>query len=170
MFRKLPENLAFSMPCVWFGSWFGSGLMARAPGTWGSLAALPFAWALHTAFGPLGLIAGAFILFFLGIRAADAWTARSGEHDPQAIVVDEVVGQWLVLAVLPVPDLGLYLAGFALFRLFDIWKPWPVSWAESRPGGLGVMLDDVFAGIYGAAALWLLCSVLTLVLTGQPPW
>lgn len=165
MFRKLPESLTFSMPCVWLGSWFGAGLAARAPGTWGSLAALPFAWGLHSFFGPWGLILGALILIPAGIWAADAWTARSGEHDPGAVVIDEAAGQWLALAALPAPELGGYLAGFALFRLFDIWKPWPVSWAESRPGGLGVMLDDVFAGMYAAAAL-----SLALFALGRPPW
>jgi len=70
------------------------------------------------------------------------------------VVIDEVAGQWLTLLVAP-PDLLLYLAGFLLFRLFDIRKPWPVSWADqSLPGGLGVMVDDLLAGLYAALFLY----------------
>jgi phosphatidylglycerophosphatase A len=82
--------------------------------------------------------------------------AEDGEEDPGWIVIDEVVGQGLTLLLTP-PDLLNYAAGFALFRLFDIKKPWPVSWADQQiKGGLGIMLDDVLAGIYALALLTLL--------------
>jgi len=142
------------MPCVWISTWFGAGLMARAPGTWGSLAALPFAWVLHEFGGPIALACAAVILYFPGVWAANGYMAGSGEHDPGPVVVDEVVGQWLVLAVIPAPDFVLYVLGFALFRLFDILKPWPISWADQNiAGGHGVMFDDVLAGVAGAVAL-----------------
>ena len=128
--------------------------MARAPGTWGSLAALPFAWVIHQNFGALALLIAAAILYFPGVWAANGYMAASGEHDPGPVVVDEVVGQWLVLAIIPEPDLTLYALGFVLFRAFDIIKPWPISWADrSIPGGMGVMFDDVLAGAFGAVVL-----------------
>jgi phosphatidylglycerophosphatase A len=134
-------------------SWFGSGLLPRAPGSWGSLAALPFAWGIATAGGAVALVAAAAVLFFLGWWAAERVTRASGIADDGTVVVDEVVGQWLTLAAAPL-DLGDYLLGFLLFRVFDIVKPWPVRWADRRvPGGLGVMADDVLAAVYAAAVL-----------------
>ncbi len=141
-------------PAWQVATWFGAGLMPKAPGTWGSLAAVPFAYGIHHFAGPAGLLAAALALFAIGIWAAGEFSRRAGSRDPQAVVVDEAAGQWLAL----VPagnDILLYAAGFALFRLFDIWKPWPASWAERRlSGGLGIMLDDMVAGAYAAAILW----------------
>ena len=141
-------------PAWQVATWFGAGLMPKAPGTWGSLAAVPFAYGIHHFAGAAGLLAAAFALFALGVWAAGEFSRRAGTRDPQAVVVDEAAGQWLAL----VPagnDILLYAAGFALFRLFDIWKPWPASWAERRlSGGLGIMLDDMVAGAYAAAVLW----------------
>jgi phosphatidylglycerophosphatase A len=137
-------------------TWFGSGLLPRVPGTWGSLAALPFAWGIAMAGGPVALVLAAAVLFVLGWWAAERVTRASGIADDGTVVVDEVVGQWLTLAAAPL-HLGDYLLGFVLFRAFDIVKPWPVGWADRRvPGGLGVMADDVLAGVYAAAALLLL--------------
>ena len=137
------------------------GLIRPAPGTWGSLAALPLAWLLHWAGGfPLLLVASVAV-FALGYWATKVETAAGGDPDPSEIVIDEVVGQWIALFPL---SAGLWFAGaaphvfpwpgwvggFLLFRLFDIWKPWPVSWADGLHGPMGVMLDDVLAGIMAA--------------------
>lgn len=141
-------------------TWFGAGRLPKAPGTWGSLAALPFAWAIAAWVGPAGLVGGVILLFAAGSWAAGVHARSIGREDPGEIVVDEVAGQWLTLAPVT-PDPILYLIGFGLFRLFDILKPWPVSWADRAvPGGVGVMLDDVMAGLYGALALYGIARVL----------
>lgn len=163
--RPTPAGLPLGHPLVLLATWGGSGLLRPASGTWGSLAALPFAWGLAW-LGGAGLLAAATLLVALvGIAVADRLERLSGEKDASAIVIDEVAGQWLTLlplAALGRFDLWLYAAGFALFRLFDIAKPWPVSWADRRlPGGLGVMLDDILAGLYAG----LLLAVGVMVLT-----
>jgi phosphatidylglycerophosphatase A len=135
-------------------SWFGVGYAPVAPGTWGSLAALPFAWGIAALAGSWALVPAAALLFLAGWAASNRVVAASQDSDPQTIVVDEVVGQWLTLAVVP-PSLAAYALGFLLFRAADILKPWPASWADRRvTGGLGVMLDDALAAIYAAALLW----------------
>lgn len=140
-------------PAALLATWFGSGLLPWLPGTWGSLAALPFAWLLHMAGGPLALGLASAVVFALGWWAAEVYVTRAGIDDPGAIVVDEVVGQWLVLLLLP-RDLWLYALAFIAFRVFDIAKPWPVRWADRYiKGGLGVMLDDVLAALYGLAVM-----------------
>lgn len=137
------------------------GLLRPAPGTWGSLVALPVAWFLHGV-GSFPLLAIATCAAFgAGWWATARETHGKADHDPSEIVIDEVVGQWIALWPL---SLGLWIAGtgawvfpwpgwvggFILFRLFDIWKPWPVSWADRRTDALGVMLDDVIAGLMAA--------------------
>lgn len=137
----------------WVATWFGVGLLPKFPGTWGSVAALPFAWLIQDAWGPLGLLAAAAGATAIGIWASGVYCDRSGQNDPQRIVVDEVAGQWLTLsaAALTFSDFAL---GFILFRMFDIMKPWPANWADrSLHGGWGVMLDDVAAGAYAALCL-----------------
>jgi phosphatidylglycerophosphatase A len=141
-------------PASLLATWFGAGLLPVAPGTWGSLAALPFGWAIATLFGPPALLIAAAIVFCVGWWAAAQVGRASGVADQGSIVIDEVAGQWLTLAVVP-PSAAAYVLGFLLFRLFDITKPWPVSAAErSIPGGLGVMADDIVAGIYAAILLY----------------
>lgn len=145
---------------------FYVGHMRPAPGTWGSLAALPFAWAIHVLFGPFGLTVATIAVFLLGWEATRRETDGKDDHDPSEIVVDEVVGQWI--ALLPV-SFGAVAAGaqfhqlwpgilcaFILFRLFDITKPWLVGWADRRGDALGVMLDDVIAGVFAAVGVLLL--------------
>lgn len=129
-------------------SWFGAGFLPWAPGTWGSLAALPFAWAILLFGGKLWLLAAAIAVFIVGCIAADRATRAGTERDPGWVVIDEVAGQWLTLLALPLSLAG-FAIGFVLFRLFDIWKPWPVRWAERRySGGFGIMIDDVLAALY----------------------
>lgn len=133
-----------------------AGHLRPASGTWGSLAALPVAWALHVAGGPLLLLSATVLLFLAGLWATERYLAETGGKDPSEVVIDEAAGQWI--ALLPVSfgaahaDAGLaalwpgVLTAFLAFRLFDIWKPGPVAWAESAKGARGVMLDDVVAG------------------------
>jgi len=142
-------------------SWFGCGLAPRAPGTVGSLGAIPFAALIAWVWGPLALIPAAVIVFILGWWVAARYLrGATAIKDPQWIVIDEVAGQWIALAAVPL-DFIWYALGFGLFRFFDILKPWPVRWADRRvPGALGIMLDDVLAGLYAAGvalvlrALW----------------
>jgi phosphatidylglycerophosphatase A len=136
-----------------FVTWFGAGWLPGAPGTWGSLAALPFAW-LILRYGDPGLLAFASVgLFALGVWASDIAARETRTVDPGWIVIDEVVGQWLTLLAAPLSLVG-FAAGFLLFRLFDIWKPFPIRQVEKRlEGGFGIMADDVLAAIYAAAVL-----------------
>ncbi len=146
-------SLSFWRPAHLIATWGGAGLLRPAPGSWGSLAALPFAWGLQASVGPLGLIAAAICLFVVGCWATGAYLRASGAADPPSVVVDEVVGQWLTLVPAALDPL-LYGAGFAFFRAFDVVKPWPIRLAERRiPGALGVMLDDVLAGLYALVLL-----------------
>jgi phosphatidylglycerophosphatase A len=129
------------------------------PGTWGSLAALPCAWAIHSLSGVAGLAIAAAIIFAVGCWAAATIAKASGIKDPGAIVIDEVAAQWLVLLPAPLDPLS-YAAAFLLFRIFDIWKPWPVGLADRRvPGGLGVMLDDLLAAVYAVLVFLVLLAV-----------
>jgi len=156
-------------PAGLVATWFGSGHLRPAPGTWGSLAALPCAWVVYVLTGPVGLLVATGAVFALGLWATSVETAGKADHDPSEIVVDEVVGQWI--ALLPVAFgaaragadvLALWpgiLAGFVLFRLFDIWKPGPVGWADRRGDALGVMLDDVIAGILAALCVAALAAL-----------
>ena len=135
-------------------TWFGSGQIKFAPGTFGSLAALPFAWLIYGNFNAQGLAVVTLVVFLIGIWAADIHAQQLPDEDPSEIVIDEVVGMWLTLLVVP-PDVVLYIIGFVFFRIADIWKPWPVSWADQAiKGGAGIMLDDIFAGAYAALALF----------------
>ena len=137
-------------------TWFGAGFLPVAPGSWGALTALPCAALLVWLGGPLLVLAAGAVLFVLGIWAADAYMQTVQVHDPAAIVIDEVVGQWVTLALLPLDPL-MYALGFVLFRVLDVLKPWPANFIDrAMTGGLGVMLDDVVAGAYAAGALWLI--------------
>lgn len=131
---------------------FGSGLSPYAPGTAGTLAAIPLFWFMSTL--PLAVYLGVVgVLFFIGIYLCQVTTDRLGAHDHSAIVWDEVVGYLLTMTAIPF-DWRWVLAGFFLFRLFDVWKPWPVRALDrSVEGGLGIMLDDVGAAIYAALSL-----------------
>ena len=129
-------------------TWFGVGFLPMAPGSWGSLAALPFAWVIANLWGVIGLGVAAAIAFIVGWWAAAIVAKASAVEDPETVVIDEVAAQWLVLLAVPPAPLPYALA-FVLFRIFDIWKPWPVRWADRRvKGGLGIMLDDLLAAVY----------------------
>jgi phosphatidylglycerophosphatase A len=151
------------------GTVMGVGYIRPAPGTWGSLVALPWAWLLHVV-GGLPLLALALVVALgLGWWATARMTEGAQDHDPSEIVIDEVVGQWIALLPLSIASwrMGIditvmwpgWIAAFALFRLFDIWKPWIVGWADRRGDALGVMLDDVFAGILAAIGVVVLAGL-----------
>jgi phosphatidylglycerophosphatase A len=149
-------------PASVIATWFGAGLARKAPGTWGSIAALPFAWAIQYWGGSAALVLAAALVFLLGWAASNRLVATSGIEDPQSIVVDEVVGQWLTLACGPL-SIPAYLIGLLLFRAADITKPFPAGWADRRVGGgLGVMLDDVLAALYSGFGLWLVDRIVGL--------
>jgi phosphatidylglycerophosphatase A len=141
------------------GTWFGAGLLKPGPGTYGSIAALLLwygaAHALHP--GRTGLAIGtavaAVLVTLLGIPASTRVAREAGREDPGFVVVDEVAGQWIALIGMR-PDWRHALLALLLFRLFDIWKPWPIRRLEALPEGTGIMLDDVAAG-----ALALLCGL-----------
>ncbi|MBS7326280.1 MAG: phosphatidylglycerophosphatase A [Thiopseudomonas sp.] len=145
-------------PRVWRNVWhflafgFGSGLARKAPGTWGTLAGMPFVPLLQNISLPLALavitLATLFGIWLCGKVADDL-----GVHDHGGIVWDEIVGIWITLVLLPA-HWGWWLAGFVAFRFFDILKPWPIRVLDRRlGGGLGIMLDDVLAGVFAALVL-----------------
>lgn len=141
-------------------TFFYSGLLRPASGTWGSLAALPALWLLHIAGGFALVAVATFTVFLLGWWATIQHTAGKDDHDPSEIVIDEVAGMWIALwpvslgaQMMGAPVTALWpgwIVAFLAFRLFDIWKPGPVGWADRRDDALGVMLDDVIAGIMAA--------------------
>lgn len=155
MFKPLPAGLHFTDPVALLATWFGSGLAVKAPGTWGTLAALPFAYGLMLAGGTWLLLAAAIVVFVIGIWASEKYAAGLGASDPSEVVIDEVAAMWLTLLAAPVTPLG-WLVAFALFRLFDIAKPWPVSLADRKlKGGFGIMADDILAALYAMIVLLL---------------
>jgi phosphatidylglycerophosphatase A len=131
--------------------WFGCGHLPVAPGTWGTLGAIP----LYLIIRPLGLgavAATAVVVTLVGLWAAGVVERRLGSKDPQIVCIDEVAGVFITWLGVPSTFRGL-AAGVVLFRLLDQWKPWPARRAERLGGGAGVMLDDVLAGLWGAVAL-----------------
>jgi phosphatidylglycerophosphatase A len=129
-----------------------------APGTAGSLAAVVIAIALYY-FGGFGrgtLLLLTAILLAPGIWSAGAVAKETSTIDPQIVVVDEVIGQWITLAGASTFNWKTWLAAFVLFRLFDMWKPAPARQLERLPGGWGIVADDVMAGLYGALAIFVL--------------
>jgi phosphatidylglycerophosphatase A len=131
---------------------FGTGLAPRAPGTVGSLLGVLLAWATLPL--PITLrLALAIVLFVIGIRLCGEAGRRLAVHDHPGIVWDEIVAMYLVLLALPA-TFGYSIAGYLLFRLFDIWKPWPIRDLDHRlGGGLGTMLDDLLAALYAASLI-----------------
>ena len=149
--KQILDKFDFKDPAIWIATWFGSGFLKPAPGTWGTVAALPFGIALYV-MSPIFLIAGICFVLALGLWASCRFTKAAGEKDSSMIVVDEVVGMWI--ALLPVAAnpsiLSIFLA-FLLFRFFDILKPWPISFLDQKiEGAAGVMADDILAGVFAA--------------------
>ncbi len=136
----------------WLASGFGAGKSTRAPGTLGTLVAVPLYWGLKSA-SPSLYLAAIVLGFVFGVYICSRLSEELDCDDHPGIVWDEIVGFWI--AMLGSPLLWQYiLAGFLLFRFFDIVKPWPIRWCEQKvKGGLGIMLDDVLAGIFTAILL-----------------
>lgn len=133
------------------------GYLRPAPGTWGSLAALPIGvWMLLSMGWPV-LLSVSILSYLVGIWASDRYSIRVNKKDPSEVVIDEAAGMWLTL-VFASPVLWQVLLAFALFRVFDIWKPWVIGRAEKLPGGLGIMSDDMISG-FAAGVLVLLCRL-----------
>lgn len=141
--------------------WFGCGLSPVAPGTVGSIGALPVYFAVRGG-GPFAVAAAALFVTLVGVWASDVTAKRSRVKDPQLIVVDEAAGTLIALAAAPGSLAGIAVA-VALFRLFDITKPFPARRMERLPGGWGIVLDDVVAGLQAAAVVGVLrsCGVLS---------
>jgi phosphatidylglycerophosphatase A len=131
--------------------WFGCGHVPRAPGTAGTLGAIPLYLALRS-FGPLAVAAAAGLVTVVGMWAAGRVERRLGGKDPQIVCVDEVAGVLLAWTAAPATLAGLVL-GFVSFRVFDHLKPWPARAAERLGGGAGIVLDDVVAGMWAATVL-----------------
>lgn len=137
-------------------TWFYVGKSRHAPGTVGSFAALPLIYLLNSYLGSGSVVIFVVIVSLIGIVAAEKFSEELGVKDPGMIVVDEVAGQSLTLVFAGI-NLYLYLIGFVVFRLLDIFKPWPISWADQKvPGGLGIMLDDLIAGFIGMIVIFIL--------------
>ena len=153
MTEPQPARIVLTHPAGWIASGFGVGLSPRAPGTVGSLIAL-LPWWLFLQQQSLPVYLGVLLASFaLGVWAANWVIAKTRIEDPSVVVWDEFVGQWIALLMAPA-GWPWIVAGFALFRLFDIWKPWPVRWADRElHGGVGAMLDDVLAGLYAFIVL-----------------
>jgi len=154
------------------------GLMRPASGTWGSLAALIIGAVILFQFGPIVLAVCAGAAYAIGLWAVSQYT--SGDADPSEVVIDELVGQWI--ALLPVGLLiengggpspiewGLMAASFFLFRLFDIWKPSIIGWADRKHGATGIMLDDVFAGFFAAIVVYVIYAAFIYAVIASNPW
>ena len=138
-----------------FATGFGSGLAKKAPGTFGTLAALPFAIPLMMLpWWVMSLICVA--AFIIGVWFCQKTSDDLGVHDHGGIVWDEFVGMWITLIYVPINP-WFIIIGFVLFRFFDILKPWPIKWLDKKVhGGFGIMIDDVLAGMFAAICLQLI--------------
>jgi phosphatidylglycerophosphatase A len=140
---------------------FGVGYLPLAPGTWGSLAAVVLVILIHQIAGPYQLavhVAVTILLFPLAWFTSDRVAQDDEDQDPDIVVIDEVFGQFLCLLWVPVISF-YWIIGFALFRFFDIVKPFPAKQSERLPGGLGIVMDDLVAGLYAGLILWLIYAI-----------
>lgn len=149
------KNLAktvFSHPWHWLAFGFGAGLSPKAPGTMGTLVAIPFIMLMSFLSTPI-YIGITLLVTLVGTYAAD-WSSRDlNVHDHSGIVIDEIAGMMWVMLVVPI-NWKTLLAGFILFRIFDIFKPWPIRWLDKHvKGGVGIMVDDLLAAVFAAVCL-----------------
>ncbi|MFK7996981.1 MAG: phosphatidylglycerophosphatase A [Granulosicoccus sp.] len=156
--QAVPVKALFASVANFFALGVGLGLARKAPGTFGTLLGIPVLLLM-----PVNLMLYLLVLvalFVFGVWCCGECSRYLGVHDHGAIVWDEVVGYLVTMIALPITWQWL-LAGFIIFRVFDIWKPWPISWADRHVhGGMGIMVDDVIAGVFAAVTLhlayWLL--------------
>lgn len=147
---KVPDQVKFSDVYVRIASWFGCGFLSPAPGTWGSLGAIPFGVAIYAGGGQTALILCVIMITVIGLWAAHKFDHAMDGHDSKMIVIDEVAGQWIALIPAALNPLYILIA-FIAFRVFDIAKPWPISFIDKNvKGALGVMGDDIVAGLLAA--------------------
>jgi phosphatidylglycerophosphatase A len=158
-YEKAPASI-WRNPIHFLAFGFGSGAMPVAPGTFGTLAALPIYWFMQ----PLSLwayLAVVLAVCVVGVWLCDVTSRDLGVHDHGGIVWDEIAGYLITMIAAPAGWQWM-LVGFVLFRIFDILKPWPIGWVDRRVhGGLGIMLDDVLAAVFA----WAILQGLTLVIT-----
>ena len=156
-FKQLLSN-----PNHLFAFGFGSGLAPKAPGTFGTLVAIPFFLLLQHLSWPVYL-SWLLVTFALGVLWCDRSSKALGVHDHGGIVWDEFVGFWITMFMAPAGWIWIVI-GFVLFRLFDIVKPWPINWLDKKVhGGFGIMIDDVLAGVYALLVLQLIAFFVRLL-------
>ncbi len=149
--RSYLKNISLSNPWHLIAVGFGSGLLPKAPGTFGSLAAVPLCIGLMYLDWYFALLASVFT-FFIGWYASSVTEKAMGMHDNSSIVIDEFDGMFISILFFP-PQWYFAFLAFILFRIFDVLKPWPISYLDKRiSGGLGIMIDDVLAGFFALAA------------------
>jgi len=166
---QISEPSATKTLWAWLiGTFFGAGLLKPGPGTYGSIAALLLWYGTAHAFAPTPLIlaiataVAALLATLIGIPAATIVARESGREDPGHVVIDEVAGQLITLILCP-PDWQHALLALVLFRLFDIFKPWPIRRLEALPAGTGIMLDDVAAGLMALVSAYVIPIIVTAV-------
>ena len=153
--QKINFRELIKRPVCFLGLGFGSGLAPKAPGTFGTIAAIP----VYLLIEPLGLdlyILLTVLAFFVGIPICQQSADWIGKEDPSAVVWDEIVGYLVTMITAPQGWQWVFI-GFILFRFFDILKPWPISWLDKNlHGGFGIMVDDVFAGLMALLSMQLI--------------
>lgn len=156
----IPEQLDQKALHVRLASWFGCGFLSPAPGTWGSLGAIPFGLVIYAIGGNVVFVIAIILITLIGLKVSEKFDQDMGGHDSKMIVIDEVVGQWIAM----LPAMGspvLVFLSFLLFRLFDILKPGPIGWIDKNlEGAKGVMYDDVLAGLFAAIIIYIFGQML----------
>ncbi len=156
--EKIPVGRVLKCPVCLLAFGFGAGLAPKAPGTFGTLAAIPF-WLAASSLPLSAYLAVTLLMFLGGVWLCGRCEEILGMQDHSGIVWDEFAGLFITLAAAPV-SWGAVGAGFLLFRLFDVLKPWPIGWLDrSVHGGLGIMLDDALAGVFAWVCLFALLSL-----------
>ncbi len=146
-------NRAGSAVAWTLATWFGCGRVPRAPGTAGTVGAIPLYLLLATRAGRAGVGLAAMAATFVGVWEASVVAKQLASKDPQVVVIDEVAGFLVTMVPVRAVSWQAVLSGFVLFRVLDSLKPWPIRSAEKLPGGWGIVLDDVAAGVLGAAVM-----------------
>ena len=155
-------EISLKQPAIFLSTLGGIGYLPKAPGTWASLVTLAAVFFIESYTGLLGLIVFCSLIFIVGIWACTHHEKLTKSHDSKHCVIDECLGQSLVLLFTP-NELLFYLLAFAYFRFFDIIKPWPTNWFDRNvEGGLGVMFDDVVAGAQAIIAMILTLKFLDI--------
>ena len=148
--------LVLRNPRHWLAFGLGSGLARFAPGTFGTLVAIPL-YLLLAHLPPLPYALAVVAAFGAGVWLCETVSRDLGVHDHGGIVWDEFVGMWITLMALPTLDWQWVAAGFVIFRIFDMWKPWPIRWFDRNiHGGMGIMVDDIVAGVISAGVLYVI--------------